>query len=293
MVVPAVRVVVGDDDRRARPGRRLLDRVDLVDEARLLVDRVRVAGVAVLVLAGLQERHRRQVARPRARPLKSDGRTGGWPGRSCRSRPPRSAAGAAGWPWTRSRRTGCGARRSRSGDVRDVLVRRSRRRLAGGTPRRRPARRRREAALEPAPGHARGVEQVADVLSLPLVRTMRVGARARARAAVEVGERVGVAVRGVVVRRRPAVAIGLPASSTTPLVLPVISLERPERRRAEAGAVGVVAHREVLRVVPHRGDGVAVEVVQHLVAACTAQPPVVFATNWSIRPPSNAFCSGE
>ena len=61
VVVPAVRVVVGDDDRGARPGRQLLERVDLVDDEVLLVDRVGVGRVAVLVAGRLQEADGRQV----------------------------------------------------------------------------------------------------------------------------------------------------------------------------------------------------------------------------------------
>ena len=64
MVVPAVRVVVGDDDRGALPLLGLLQRVDLLDQEVLLVDRVGVAGVAVLVLTGLEEADRGQVAVP-------------------------------------------------------------------------------------------------------------------------------------------------------------------------------------------------------------------------------------
>ena len=55
MVVPAVGVVVGDDDGGAGPEGRLLDGVDHVDDEGLLVERVGVAGVAVLVAGGLQE----------------------------------------------------------------------------------------------------------------------------------------------------------------------------------------------------------------------------------------------
>src|SRR6201996_2163283 len=60
-VVPAVRVVVGDDDRGRRPVLGLLDRVDRVDQEVLLVGRVGVAGVAVLVGGGLEVAHRGQL----------------------------------------------------------------------------------------------------------------------------------------------------------------------------------------------------------------------------------------
>ena len=57
-----------------------------------------------------------------------------------------------------------------------------------------------------------------------------------------------------------AVPLMLPV---TPLVWPEIEIERSGRRRAEIGVVGVVAHGEVLRVVPQRGHGVAV-IVAHV-----------------------------
>ena len=49
MVVPAVGVVVGDDDRGVLPIGQLLQGVDRLDEELLLVERVGVAGVTVLV----------------------------------------------------------------------------------------------------------------------------------------------------------------------------------------------------------------------------------------------------
>jgi hypothetical protein len=63
VVVPAVGVVIGDDDRRARPVRGLLQRVDLVDDELLLVDRVGVGGVAVLVAGRLEEADCREQVR--------------------------------------------------------------------------------------------------------------------------------------------------------------------------------------------------------------------------------------
>ena len=62
VVIPAVGVVVGDDDRRGLPVLRLLDLVDRVDDEVLLVERVGVAGVGVLVLGRLEVAHRRHVA---------------------------------------------------------------------------------------------------------------------------------------------------------------------------------------------------------------------------------------
>ena len=55
VVVPAVGVVVGDDDRGVRPVRCALEGVDLLDDELLLVEGVGVGGVPVLVTGGLQE----------------------------------------------------------------------------------------------------------------------------------------------------------------------------------------------------------------------------------------------
>src|SRR5205823_3224259 len=63
VVVPAVGVVVGDDDRGRRPELGLLQLVDLLREEGLLVQRVGVARVTVLVLARLEVADGRQVPR--------------------------------------------------------------------------------------------------------------------------------------------------------------------------------------------------------------------------------------
>src|SRR5271170_7857547 len=49
MVIPAVGVVVCNDNRRAFPVGLLLEEVDDVDDEVLLVDRIGVAGMAVLI----------------------------------------------------------------------------------------------------------------------------------------------------------------------------------------------------------------------------------------------------
>jgi hypothetical protein len=54
VVVPAVRVVVGDDHSSTRPVLLLLQKVDNVDHERPLVERIGVTGVAVLVARRLQ-----------------------------------------------------------------------------------------------------------------------------------------------------------------------------------------------------------------------------------------------
>ena len=61
MVVPAVGVVIEDDHGDLRPFRALLQRVDDMHEEILLVERVGIAGMAVLERRCLQEAHRRQV----------------------------------------------------------------------------------------------------------------------------------------------------------------------------------------------------------------------------------------
>jgi hypothetical protein len=55
VVVPAVGVVICDDDRGARPVRGLLQGGDLLDQELLLVDRVGVEGVSVMVGGSLDE----------------------------------------------------------------------------------------------------------------------------------------------------------------------------------------------------------------------------------------------
>ena len=47
MIVPTIRVIVGDDDCSAIPGRQFLQVVDGVDEKVLLIKGIRVASVAL------------------------------------------------------------------------------------------------------------------------------------------------------------------------------------------------------------------------------------------------------
>jgi len=68
VVVPAVGIVIGDNDRRAPPLREVLQAVDCVDQENLFVLRVGDLRVALLLPRGLQEAHRRQVTRVRRAP---------------------------------------------------------------------------------------------------------------------------------------------------------------------------------------------------------------------------------
>ena len=62
MIVPAVGVIVGDDDGGAGPEGGFLDGVDRVDDKGLLVERVGVGGVSILIAGSLQEANRRHVS---------------------------------------------------------------------------------------------------------------------------------------------------------------------------------------------------------------------------------------
>ncbi len=121
-----------------------------------------------------------------------------------------------------------------------------------------------EAALEPAPANILGVQEVADILARHL------GGRARRRradiavriavaehreAALAVGNDVvdGVGGIGAVARRETGRAVGLAGDQ----------VDRAGRGWAEGRAVGIIAHREMLRVIPQRCDGVAVEIAHH------------------------------
>src|SRR5258708_14292170 len=62
MIVPSVRIVIRNNDQRAVPLRTRLEEVDRVDDKSLLIERTRVAGMAVLEAIGLQKRYGREVA---------------------------------------------------------------------------------------------------------------------------------------------------------------------------------------------------------------------------------------
>lgn len=62
MVIPAVRIIVVDDDGRVRPIRRALEQIDHVHDERLFVDGIGVAGVAILESGSFQIAHGGHVA---------------------------------------------------------------------------------------------------------------------------------------------------------------------------------------------------------------------------------------
>ncbi len=126
-------------------------------------------------------------------------------------------------------------------------------------------RRRREPALEPAPAEALRIELVADVGALQRHRVagravvvVGLGVRDEREATLAVGDGVAVGVRVVDLETDVARVAG-------------DEVDRPGRGRPERRAEEVVAQPEVLRVVPHPRDGVAVVVVHD--GVCVAGSP--------------------
>ena len=62
VVVPAIGIVISDDDCGGIPLRGVLQLVDVVGDKRLLIQRIGVASVAILVVGGLEEGDGRQIA---------------------------------------------------------------------------------------------------------------------------------------------------------------------------------------------------------------------------------------
>ncbi len=114
----------------------------------------------------------------------------------------------------------------------------------------------REAAGEEAPADVLRVEQVADVLAAE-------GDLVVGRARTDVADRIGVADQGQAAVAVVGLVAGAVERGDHAVGLARDQVDRARRRRAERGVVRVVAHREVLGVVPHRGDGVAVVVAHH------------------------------
>ena len=113
-----------------------------------------------------------------------------------------------------------------------------------------------EAAHETAPADMSRIEQVADVLRGHPYRFARIGA--------DVVGRIGIAGHGIA-----ALAIGRHAAGgdtgrdDRTGGRAGDDMQRARRRRTVGVGVGVVVHRETLRVIPQRGDGVAVVVAHH------------------------------
>ena len=62
MIIPAVRIVISHDDRRAAPERRCHNRVHDVHNKGLLIERIRVTGMSILIRRGLQIANVRKIA---------------------------------------------------------------------------------------------------------------------------------------------------------------------------------------------------------------------------------------
>jgi len=155
-----------------------------------------------------------------------------------------------------------------------------------------------EAALKPAPRKSRRVKQIADV---DVVRAEVHLKFAGTRASVEQG--IGVAdQRPAALSIQRLVAAGRIQGGRLidSVRLTGDQIDRTWRRRPELRVVGVIVQCEVLRILPHRGDRVAIVVAHDLTrrrdcrrsenrgSACRTR---IFR-NRSIRPLSNDCCSG-
>ncbi len=67
MVIPTVRIVVGKHNRRVLPVVLLLEKVDYLRQECLFIERVRIAGVRILVCRRLEETDGRQMPRAHRR----------------------------------------------------------------------------------------------------------------------------------------------------------------------------------------------------------------------------------
>ncbi len=248
VVVPAVGVVVGEDDGHVLPLRQLLQAVEGLDQEALLAEGIGITGVAVLIRRRLEVADLRQVPGLRGQPevaqvvlmiglvVMPDHRHGGR----------RQVV-----------RVGRGLVILEGLVVRDVVrpgpaVEAARVAVCAGGPAVGRAMGRVEAALEPAPSHALAAEQLSYV-------GPRHADGGRGGAVVELGVGVldhGAGHRQPLSRIRQVGRLGAlrPAGD---------EVERAGRRRAEDGVEVVVAHRVMLGVVPERRDRVAVEIVHH------------------------------
>src|SRR5262249_26856126 len=143
-----------------------------------------------------------------------------------------------------------------------------------------------EAALEPAPGD--GVCMICAVAQeVPNVVVAGAGTRAahtdigfaRGSARIECGTRIADNGSASAAAREHADAApthltGVAGRLGSEVGIAGDQVQRADRGRPEGGAEGIVAHGEMLRIVPERGDGVAVEVSHYHVLCFTADNEV-------------------
>src|SRR6266404_854243 len=137
----------------------------------------------------------------------------------------------------------------------------------------------REATLEPSPSDALCVEKIADVFAghCDLVHGLKLGIRCDA--VIKQGPRISdhgsrrCAIRDVTACRS-RLSVWAERCKCTRVGIPSDQVEGTGGGRPKGRAPGVVAHRKVLRVIPHGRNGVAV-VVTH--GACRTQHGVVAA----------------
>src|SRR5580704_1374262 len=252
MIVPTVGVVVGDDDGGVAPVLGLRQEVDGVDDESLFIKRIGVAGVTVLIAGGLQEADGREVAGIdgveeivgvvlviAGIALLSDGGHRRWTG----------VVQVLGGDVVLERLM-----------VRDVIGlglssdRRRVRALAAGAAVG-VGDGQVEAAFEEAPADARGIQHIADVAAAHLQNFAAGGGAG-------VADRVGIADQ-----REAAVTVSDDSAAAVLVRDDTVGLTGNQVQRAigrgtKVGVVGVIAHGEVLSVVPQGGNGVAV-VIPH------------------------------
>ncbi len=275
MVVPAVGVVIHDDDGGIFPFLALLQGIDHPHDEMLFVGGIRISSMPVFKRLSLQEADRRQIAGLQRREEVVDivlviGRF--------RRVGVRDQAVTDRLHGTRAGVSRVAGRRIvlEPGVVRDVVDRRGSRlarrcgagltQAAGGAVGVDDGQV--EAAHERPPGDALGIEQVADVAAGHRdLRALRVGADVVNRIVVtdhgQVARQMGCVGENLVAADQPARTIEHVEGEGKAVGLARDQVESAGRRRTELRCIGIVVQRVVLRVVPHRGDGVAVEVAHH------------------------------
>ena len=247
VVVPTVRVVIQNHYCSALPERRFLEEIDHVYDEGLLVQRVRIAGVAILERWSLQEVYGWEVAGAHGSievidvivvirlTTVTNFSDIGWPGMCWVGR--RSPVLEKRMVGNIVASGGGDACRSASAALRPIGI----------------CDRQVEATHERAPAHAGTVQEIADVLAGQLHLVAR-GSGAN------VANRIRVANNS----ERTTAAVGLTSRSIEvrcqAVRLPRNKINQPRSGRAKGRAVGIVAHCKMLSVVPESSDGVAVEV---------------------------------